>query len=157
MLEVSRGPHAREFLLRISEIAKRKDAHMELRVQAAAVVTAAGWKSIVPALSNLFLVAEEPRHLRTLAECLQELDVDLTAKVYPPTSLETAHRLPARLQALIAAGNTQAVAAVSKALKNKDVAQETKIEMLRAYRLARQPWSESTLRLAPEAVRALLR
>ncbi len=157
MLEVSRGPHAREFLLRISEIAKRKDARMELRVQAAAVVAAAGWKSIVPTLSNLFLVAEQPRHLHTLAECLQKLDVDLTAKVYPPTSLETAHRLPARLRALIAAGNTNAVAAVSKALKSKDVAQETKLEMLRAYRLANQPWPEPTLRLAPDAVQALLR
>jgi len=157
MLEVNRGPHAREFLLRIAEIAKAKDRPIELRVQAAAVVAAAGWKSVVPALSNLFLVAEEPRHLRTLAECLSGLDVDLTAKIYPAKSLESATRLPERLRALIAAGNTKAVAAVCKALKDPDLAVETRIEMLRAYRLARQPWADAKLKLAPEAVAALLR
>jgi HEAT repeat protein len=155
MLEVSRGPHAREFLLRISEIAKGNDAPMELRVQAAAVVAAAGWKSIVPALSNLFLLAEKPRHLATLAECLRDLDVDLTAKIYPAKGVEGVHRLPRRLRALIAAGNTQAVAAVCKALRNKDLPAETKVEMLRAYRLAHQPWSDAQLKLAPEAIQAL--
>ncbi len=126
-------------------------------MQAAGVIAAAGWKSIVPALSNLFLIAEQPRHLRTLAEWLWKLDVDLTAKIYPAKSLESATRLPGRLRALIAAGNTKAVTAVCKALKDEELAVETRIEMLRAYRLAHQPWPDAKLKLAPEAVRALLR
>lgn len=157
MLEVSRGPHGHEFLVAVGEIARAKDRPMELRVQAAAVVAAAGWKSIVPTLSNLFLLAADPRQLCTLAKCLQKLDVDMTAKVYPAKSLDSATRLSGRLRALIAAGNASAVAALSAALKNKDLAVETRIEMLRAYRLAHQPWPDATLKLAPERVAALLR
>lgn len=156
MLEVGRGPHRWEFLVKIREIATNKEQPLELRVQATAVVAAAGWKSIVPTLSDLFLMAEDPRHLYTLAVCLESLDVDLTAKIYPVRSLASAARLPGRMRALIAAGNASAVQAVSKSLKDKDVSVETRIELLRAYRLAHQPWPPERLKLAPEAVVTLL-
>ena len=137
---------------------RQAEANLELRVQAAAVVAEAGWKSIVPTLSNLFLVAGQQRQLDTLARALMKLDVDLLPKVYPTTSLASTERLPARMRALLAAGSRTAADAVRAALKSEDLAGEIKVEMLRAYRVVHQPsWHRDTLALAPKALVELLR